>query len=134
MSKPEPLAIAIAMTPPRALWPNTNAHKRTKEPYIMAFKQAAAAGAQNALVGRSWAWDGPIMLHVEVYWPKGQRRLDFDNVVGSLKAAQDGVFTKLEADDRQVVGITVQQDWDRNGEGYIAYVVEAVEEIARIAA
>lgn len=124
MDQPDPISIVIDRTPPKELWPNKRRHPRSKEPYIAAFKAAAAAGAQNVLVGREWAWDGPIMLHVEIYWPRGQRRLDYDNAIGALKAAQDGIFAKLGADDRQVMGVLLQQDWDRLGDGYIVYTVE----------
>lgn len=132
--KPDPLAVAINMTPDRALWPNTRAHTRTKHPYKVDLKNAAAIGAINALKGRSWGWNGPILLTVEVYWPKGQRRLDFDNCVGALKAAQDGIFDKLDCNDRQIVGIHLTQDWDRiDGTGYMVYTIEAVDALEEAA-
>ena len=135
MSRPDPIAVVVDQTPHEFLWPNKGKHRRTKEPYRDALKGAAAAGAINALKGKPWAWSGPIMLHVEVFWPNGTRRLDFDNMVAALKAATDGIFLKLDADDRQVLGMTVLQDWDRaNNAGYMVYSIEAVETEGQVAA
>lgn len=124
MSIPDPLTVVVGATPPRELWPNTNAHKWTKTPHIAAMKAAAAVGVQNALVGHAWGWPGPIMLHIEIYWPTGQRRLDFDNALSSCKSAIDGVFGKIDANDRQIAGVLLTQDWDRIGDGYMVIQVE----------
>lgn len=131
---PQPLAVAINMTPHTYLRPNAGKHERTQRPHRQALRQAGAAGAQNALRGREWAWKGPIILHVEIHWERGRNRLDWDGAITCCKGAIDGVFDKLTADDRQVTGIHLSQHGDPTGEGYMVVLVEPVEAIAKVAA
>lgn len=134
MMRPDPLAIAINMTPHTYLRPNAGKHRRTQGPYKQALRQAGAAGAQNALVGREWVWKGPIILHIEIHWERGRQRLDWDGAITCCKGAIDGVFDKLNADDKQVTGIHLSQHSDTTGEGYTVILVEPVEEIAKVVA
>jgi hypothetical protein len=121
---PESLTVRIDMTPHPYLMPNMGKHKRTREPYKDALKEAAAAGAQNILIGRTWSYDGPIMLVVSIFWEKSRRVVDWDNAVASIKSAIDGVFIKLNADDRQIVGIMLRQKRDRTGHGYMTMTID----------
>jgi hypothetical protein len=131
--KPNPIAVAINMTPHTFLRPNAKKAERTQRPYRQVLRQAGALGAHNALRGAEWAWDGPIVLRVEIYWEKGRQRLDWDGAITCCKGAIDGVFDKLNADDRQVSGIYLDQYHDPTGEGYCIILVEAVETEARAA-
>lgn len=131
MTTPDPLIVVIDQTPHRYLSPNSGKHERTRRPHKDALKDAAAVGAMNALNGRTWAWDGPIVVHMEIFWPKGHKSLDWDNAIASAKSALDGVFAKLEANDRQVVAITMpKQERDKLGSGYMVLILEPKEQAA----
>lgn len=132
--KPEPLAVALNRTPHSFLSPNSGKHDRTKRPFRDALRDTGASAAKNALGGFTWAWTGPIVVRIEIYWERDpetnryRNRLDIDNAISACKGAIDGVFAKLQADDRQVVGIYLSQDRDPTGEGYMVVCVEAVSE------
>lgn len=130
---PDPLIVRVDQTPHDYLSPNSDKHRRTRQPYADALKQAAACGAINALAGKPWRWDGPIRLRIEVYWgkrPSGQwhKTMDWDNLLASCKAAIDGIFVRISADDRQIAQFdTPQQFRDPAGKGYMVFVLEAIE-------
>lgn len=130
---PEPLIVVIDRTPHRYLMPNSGKHRRTREPYADALKQSAAAGALNALNGKPWRWDGPIRLRIEIYWGKDPQTkrwhntVDWDNAIASVKAAIDGIFAKIDANDRQIAQFdTPQQFRDKQGAGYMVFVLEPI--------
>jgi hypothetical protein len=127
--KPDPITIRITTLPDRALWPNTGAHRRTKEPYVAVLRLQAALSTHNALNGNDWSWNGPIETRIDVYWPSHLRILDWTNIHAALKPAEDGIFDKLDANDRQVQTVTLKQHklpkgWD----GYLLYTIIALEE------
>lgn len=137
----EPLTVVIDQTPHRYLMPNSGKHRRTRQPYADALKQAAASGAINALDGKPWRWDGPIRLRIEIYWGKDpvtgrwHNTVDWDNAIASAKAAIDGIFAKIDADDRQIAQFdTPQQFRDPAGTGYMVFVLEPIAEAGREAA
>lgn len=127
---PSPLVVQIDRTPPRILSPNSKAHRRTREPYRDELKLAAAMATQNVLVGRTWAWDGPIILYIHIAWDHGQR-LDYDNAISISKYAVDGVFAKLDANDRQVEGVHVSQTTGNKTPGMIIQVEPVAERTSR---
>lgn len=119
----EPITVTIDQTPHRYLAPNSGKHKRTKDPYRQELKHAAAIAAGNVLRGRTWAFDGPVTLYITIVWEQGHQVIDFDNAIASCKAAIDGVFAKLDADDRQVVGIYLRQYRSRERHGHMVVTV-----------
>jgi len=108
LTVPAPLVVQIARTPPRILSSNNGSHRRTKEPYVAEMRKEGATAAQNVLVGQTWAWAGPIRLLIHIAWDHG-KRLDYQNAVTLTKSVVDGVFDKLDADDRQVEIIHLTQ-------------------------
>ncbi len=124
---PEPLVVVIDRTPDRRLLPNTGTHPRTQKPYRAVLRAAAAGATQNVLVGRTWAWAGPIVLDVEIGWEDGRGIPDWDNAIAALKGAVDGVFGKLDADDRQVTGIFLVQSKDPRKTGFTRITVTPKE-------
>lgn len=137
---PSTLIVHINQTPHDYLSPNAGKHRRTREPYAEALKAAAASGTINALAGKRWHWEGPIRLRIEVYWgrkPSGHwhKTMDWDNLLASCKAAIDGIFVKLGADDRQIAQFdTPKQFRDPAGSGYMVFILQPLIEDEAIAA
>ncbi len=132
MSKPEPLTIMIDQTPHSDLNPNARVHHMRKHKQVAALREAASYCALNGLKGGTWAWSGPIIVHAEIYWPSTRRVIDYDNAVASLKPAIDGVFDRIDANDRQMIGVLVHQAKDKLKRGYMVITIEAhpAEEVA----
>lgn len=130
MLKPEPITIVIPMLPDRLLWPNTGAHRRTKEPFVKMLRECAGLATHNVImeVG-DWFWIGPIETDIEVYWETHLRRLDWTNIHTALKPAEDGIFDKLSANDRQVEVVRLRQyKLPKGQEGFLVYTITALEE------
>jgi hypothetical protein len=131
--RPDPLTILVDMLPDRVLWPNTGAHRRTKEPFVKGLRARAEDDAKLALAStetKSWAWDGPIRTEIEIYWPSHMRVLDWTNIHAALKPAEDGIFDVLDANDRQVTEVKLEQFKLKKGEtidGFVIYTVVALE-------
>jgi hypothetical protein len=123
-----PLTVRIDRTPDRTLSPNSGKHDRTRKPHAKAIRDTAAAATLNALRGGTWCYEGPIMLTVTYGWERGRKRLDWDNATAISKYAIDGVFSRINANDRQVAGIVVHQVRDPVGDGYMVINLEPVTE------
>lgn len=118
------LTIRIPATPHRDLSPNSRKAERSTRPHKDAIKALAAGATLNTLNGTSWGCDGPIVLHIVYAWEASRRRMDWDNAAAISKAAIDGVFSRIDADDRQVVGLYVSQTRDPDGAGFMVITVE----------
>lgn len=72
---------------------------------------------------------GPVVVDIVVAWEKGRQIVDWDNCVAMMKGVIDGV-TKggFMLDDRQVVGMYLQQIRDPDKLGYIDIAVCSVDE------
>lgn len=135
---PGHVTVRIDRTPDRVLSANSGKHKRTREPFIKIMRQTAALRTGETLMGQVWTWKGPIVIHVVIAWERSRpvrKRLDFDGAISISKSAIDGVFDKLDADDRQVQGAYLRQIRDHDGQGYMDITVvpmidEAKEEVA----
>ena len=124
---PEPLAVVIDRTPHPWLLPNQKKAERTRRPYKQAIRDTAAIATINALDGKTWSWAGPIVLHIDIFWEPGRRRADWDNAIAAMKGAIDGVFSRIDADDRQVTGVFLQQGRDNLRDGYTVILIEPME-------
>lgn len=138
--RPSPLAIIIDRTPDSILSPNSGKHDRTKHPFRVVLRDTAAVAAGNALIGRTWAWSGPIVVRIEIFWERDaesgryRNKMDWDNAISACKGAIDGVFSKLDANDRQVAGCYLDQYNDPDAAGYMIVLVEAIEQEGKVAA
>lgn len=127
---PDPLAIVVDRTPHPWLLPNQKKHARTTKPYRDMLRDTAAIATGNALNGKVWVWTGPIVLRYEIYWEPMRQRCDIDNLIAALKGIQDGIFAKIEANDRQIVGYFVYQYRDNRKDGYVIAHIAPVTENA----
>ena len=126
---PDDLTVIIDELPDRCLNPNSGAHKRTKEPYVKLLRDAASMATHQQLLNTqaSWNWDGPIHLDIQIWWPSDRKILDWTNAHASLKAAEDGIFDNLGANDRQVDTIRLRQNKLPKGEdGFLIYTIIAI--------
>jgi hypothetical protein len=117
------IIITIPGTPPATLSPNGRSHWRRKHRDAQDLKSAARWATVNALHGRN-ALTGPLILHWLVAWEKHRKKMDQDNLIAALKAAQDGIAAALGVDDRCMIVGTVTQDRDADGLGYIKCAIE----------
>ena len=92
--------------PDRKLSPNARAHwavksaakKKARRDAAYATYDAMPAGARE--VRSHFAGDGPIDFQV-TFFPPDARHRDDDNMVGSFKAARDGIADALGVNDRR---------------------------------
>ena len=126
----EPLTVRIPMTPDRVLSPNHDrANKYHRSRCKREIKTAAASATVDVLRGETWKHSGPIVLHISYYFERNRKRsMDRDNAIAMAKAAVDGVFLHLDADDRQITDHKLEQLRDPDGIGYMVIVVEPVAE------
>jgi len=128
----KPLVVTIPATPTRTLSPNGRAHWRRKHADAKDLKSAARWATVNALFanqGGRGNWTGTsITLNWLVAWEKGRRRMDSDNLIAALKAAQDGIADALGIDDKAFTVGTVTQERDIDGMGYIKCAIEQEDE------
>ena len=106
------LRAAVPATPHRLLMPNARPDWHEKARAAKALREAAHLAAVDALNVGAFAPlpdDGPLWLDVTIFWETGRRTLDWDNAIASAKALYDGIFDALEANDRRVGGIRIDQ-------------------------
>lgn len=92
--------------PDRRLSPNGRAHWRSVAPIKAKAKRDACYLTYDAMpaglreVRQLFAGDGPIRYAVTFY-PPDKRLRDDDNMIGSFKAARDGIAEALAVNDRR---------------------------------
>lgn len=87
--------------PDKRLSPNARLHWRKRVGPKQAAKIAAGWATVAAKVHRDdLPLEGPIPITVTFYAPDNRRR-DMDNLIASLKAAQDGIADALGVDDHR---------------------------------
>jgi crossover junction endodeoxyribonuclease RusA len=92
--------------PDRRLSPNARLHWRAKAPVTKKARTDAMLATYAALgcglreVRANLSGDGPISLKVTFY-PPDRRHRDDDGMVGSFKAARDGIADALGVNDRR---------------------------------
>jgi len=82
--------------PPMPLNPNKRVHWARKNTHYQRYKMAAYGVARKAGVGPTVS--GAPRLVVTIH-PPDKRRRDIDNVIASMKAAQDGIAWAMGVDD-----------------------------------
>jgi len=121
-----PFIVVIPMVPARELSPNRRAHWAVRNEAAQALRMAAKAATVIALDGAP-VWSGiygdAFDLDMQVFWPKGRKRMDVDNAVASCKAAIDGIADALGIDDRHLGELRIRQGRDPAGDGWIAATV-----------
>ncbi len=120
------LVVTIPATPAPALSPNARAHWRTKHREATELNSVARWSTVNTLAQRGMrgTWTGPITLHWIVAWGKGRKIMDQDNLIASLKHAQDGIAGAIGIDDKAFIVGSVSQDRDPDGIGFIRVALE----------
>ena len=106
------LRAAVPATPATCLRPNARAHYLTRSDAVRALRCAARAAAEDALRGDGFApvpADGPLWIDLTICWETGRKVQDWDGACSSSKAAIDGVFDALGADDKRVRGVAIDQ-------------------------
>lgn len=129
------LTIKIPMDPPRACSPNYRQHWRGRHAATKAFRTAAFWAAAKEVWNLieliddpSW-FVGPVAVTARIGWSKGRKTMDPTNAAGSLKPAIDGLQDCLIfKDDKQVVSLSVTQERDKEGRGYVVLEVQPMEE------
>lgn len=98
--------IIVLPWPDKRLSPNARLHWRAKAPVTKKAREDAALATLEAAQGRiavvRWelAGEGGIPLTVRFY-PPDYRHRDDDGMIGSFKAARDGIADTLQVNDRR---------------------------------
>lgn len=58
-----------------------------------------------------------ISLEWNVYWSKGRKKMDKDNLIATLKGYQDGLSDAFGYNDKLIRDLDVVQDRDKSGRG-----------------
>jgi hypothetical protein len=128
------ITVRVPWVPPPSMNINAHTHWRRKHPDEQNAHMLAYAVTTQT---RPPAWtvpDMPVMV-VVIHWPKGRRRRDADNALGSAKWLTDGVCKALGFDDRQLVTSMAFQKRDKDGAGYVDITIRpATLEERRLAA
>jgi hypothetical protein len=127
----ESLTITIPGTPDRALSPNGRVHhmarhRAARDAKTVATYATYAALGNGEVSDETMFWllyDGPIRFDVAVYWGKGQKRWDDDNLTAALKAYRDGVAANFGRGDGHFHTGTVSQKRDKDGRGYTVVTI-----------
>lgn len=121
----------IPVTPGPCTSPNARCPWPQRARDVRALREAARLAAVDAISRRAWARplprQGPVALRWTVFLGRRERKKDFTNMTGSLKAAEDGIFDALGTDDRRVVEVSVNQLRSDDGRGWMQVAVVAVE-------
>lgn len=114
------LCVVIPGVPDPALTPNARVHYLAKAGVVAEarveghWETCAALTEETFLEVQALPTTTPIEVEVAVWWPKGRKRMDGDNLLASLKATCDGIASALEVDDARFRFAPVQQ---ARGEG-----------------
>lgn len=109
------IVIHIPFTPPRTD-KNSRTHWRTRYGLDDDAKMAAFHCAREANIPDKIRADTAEIVWT-IYLAKGAHKSDLDNMIGRLKAFQDGIFLALGLDDGIVKSIKVNQERDPDGMG-----------------
>lgn len=82
--------------PAKELNPNARLHWSKKAKAAKVARQIA--GWETVVSGHKIIWDGPIHLKITFYPPDNRRR-DMDNLIASMKSANDGIADALKVND-----------------------------------
>lgn len=125
----------IPATPGPCTSPNSRCPWQRKAKAVRELREVARLAAHNAIQGRSWAKplpaEGDLALHWTVFLGRRERVRDWDNIVGALKGAMDGIFDALQTNDRRVVEVRVDQRRAEDGRGWMQVAVIALDEESR---
>lgn len=92
--------------------PKSAAKKKAREDAAVATYAAMMHGARET----RQAYAGDHILPVRItFYPPDKRRRDDDNMVGSFKAARDGIADALAVDDRRFRPVYVFEDSEAPG-------------------
>ncbi len=121
-----PLTITIPGTPPSALSQNASraAHWGPRNRIRDQWKHAAGYATKEATLNRAVDsmnlvfGDDPYRLDITVFWEKGHRIVDDDNLIASFKYARDAIAEAVGVNDKRLKTGAVEQKRDPTGKGY----------------
>ena len=119
------LTVHIPATPDPVLNPNRKVHWAIKNRARDVLKDAVFFPTFSAVSGWRKPVPLPVTLNWTIYWGRGRRKQDVDNVIASLKGAQDSVATALCLDDKHFRIGSVEQARDKEGRGYMELTITA---------
>ena len=120
------LSVFVPAVPHPDLTPHRRVDPRTAAKRRRALREAADLATHNALVAHPWLVErfahGRLTLIYTVYWPRGRRHWDGDNMLAALKGATDGFAQKLGISDAGFAFRPVEQSGGQ-GRGFVSLVV-----------
>lgn len=129
------LRIRVPWVPPVTMNINAHTHWRRKHPEEQGAHGLAYYAALDHVNQSPYEVPPmPVMVAV-IHWPKGRKRRDADNALGSCKWIADGVCKAIGIDDRRFVTSMAFQKRDKSGDGFTEIIIRpATLEERRLAA
>lgn len=120
------IRFTIPATPPSSLSQNARINRwdrtRIKGSWMMATLSGLVTGVTEEIDPSK-----RYVIDVAVFWEKGHRIVDDDNLVASFKPARDEIAKFLGIDDRRFRVGEIVQDRDPNKGGYTVVTLREVE-------
>lgn len=124
------VTVTIPIRLDRALSPNSRGHWSKRHRANQEARQATDYAMRAALdlndpeaCFQTARW--PLTLHYLVAYGKGQRRLDDDNAIASMKPIRDQIAACLGIDDRHFTTGSMTQTRDPDGLGFVKVAIES---------
>ena len=122
----------IETTPGPCTSPNARCDWRKKARETAELREAARLAAVDARNRKNWAKPlppkGPLALHWTVFLGYREKRKDATNMIGCLKAAEDGIFDAIGTNDSRVVEVRVDQRRSESRAGWMQVSIVAIED------
>jgi hypothetical protein len=130
------LTIHIPWQPQPQVSPNSRGSTRNKLVHHRANAEIAVLAVRDHLARelnprRAFtAPDVPVM-DISVYWGKGRKFQDLDNLMGCCKGVIDGVTRELGIDDARFIAFTIGQAIDPDRIGYTTITIREATDSER---
>lgn len=122
---PTTLNLRINLTPDSCLSPNQSKGRhwatleKAKGDLITMTRQAFAQPGFGY-----YAPEPPLTLAFTIYWEKGRKRMDQDNLLASLKVCIDEIAYRTGINDKHFQFAPITQDRDPDGQGFMLVRLE----------
>ena len=117
------IRIRVDWIPPVTMNVNAHKHWRRKHPDEQSAHALGYHATRDVLNdGAVTIPDHPVMVAI-IHWPKGRKKRDADNALGSVKWICDGVCKALGIDDRRFLTSMAFQRRDKSGDGFTEIII-----------
>jgi hypothetical protein len=130
------LTIHIPWQPQPQVSPNSRNSTRNRRDHHQANADIAVLAVRDHLareLNPRRAFTAPEfpVMDISVYWGKGRKFQDLDNLMGCCKGVIDGVTRELGIDDARFIAFTIAQSTDPDAIGYTSITIREATDTER---